>query len=125
MGSTRMKSGTAQKLVLNMLTTTAMIRRGKVYRGMMVDLQETSQKLTERSRRTVMTVTGLNYEEARRLLRNADGHVKTALVMNLADVAADEARRRLERASGFVRPAIENRPPPPRDAPSESDDDAS
>jgi len=125
MGSTRMKSGTAQKLVLNMLTTTAMIRRGKVYRGMMVDLQETSQKLTERSRRTVMTVTGLNYEEARRLLRNADGHVKTALVMNLADVAADEARRRLEHASGFVRPAIENRPPPPRDAPSESDDDAS
>lgn len=118
MGSTRMKSGTAQKLVLNMLTTAAMIRRGKVYNGRMVDLQETSQKLTERSRRTVMTVTGLDYEEARRLLAKADGHVKTALVMNLAGVSSEEAHRRLERASGFVRPAIEDQPPPPKEEPS-------
>lgn len=116
MGSTRMKSGTAQKMVLNMLTTTAMIRRGKVYRGRMVDLEATNQKLTERSRRTVMTVTGVGYEEARRLLDEAAGHVKTALVMSLAGLSAGEARRRLERASGFVRPAIEGAPPPPKDS---------
>src|SRR5690606_35166959 len=74
MGSTRMKSGTAQKLVLNMLTTASMIRMGKVYQNMMVDLQMTSQKLVERSKRTVMTVTGLSYAEASRLLEEADGH---------------------------------------------------
>ncbi len=107
MGSTRMKSGTAQKLVLNMLTTAAMIRRGKVYENMMVDLQETSQKLIERSRRTVMTVTGASYDEAAHVLSAADGHVKTALVMILADVEAEEARRRLEASDGFVRTAIE------------------
>ena len=120
MGSTRMKSGTAQKMVLNMLTTTSMIRRGKVYRGRMVDLEATNQKLTERSRRTVMTVTGLGYKAAKDLLNKADGHVKTALVMSLAGVSAKEAQRRLERASGFVRPAIEDRPPPPKDDPSEN-----
>ncbi len=107
MGSTRMKSGTAQKLVLNMLTTASMIRLGKVYENMMVDLQETSQKLIERSRRTVMTVTGVGYDEAARVLGEADGHVKTALVMLLADVDADEAQRRLEAHDGFVRAAIE------------------
>ncbi|PSQ82987.1 MAG: N-acetylmuramic acid 6-phosphate etherase [Bacteroidetes bacterium QS_7_67_15] len=107
MGSTRMKSGTAQKLVLNMLTTAAMVRRGKVYKNMMVDLRETSQKLVERSRRTVMTVTGLDYDAARDVLAEADGHVKTALVMTLADVSADEAERRLDASDGFVRPALE------------------
>lgn len=107
MGSTRMKSGTAQKLVLNMLTTASMIRLGKVYQNMMVDLQMTNRKLVERSRRTVMTVTGLGYEEATSILAAAGGHVKTALVMVLAGVDADEARRRLERSEGFVRPALE------------------
>ncbi len=107
MGSTRMKSGTAQKLVLNMLTTAAMIRMGKVYENMMVDLQETSLKLVERSRRTVMTVTGIDYAEAVEVLKRADGHVKTALVMVLANVPSEEARRRLEEADGFVRPAIQ------------------
>ncbi len=106
MGSTRMKSGTAQKLVLNMLTTASMIRLGKVYENMMVDLQMTNQKLVERSKRTVMMVTGVDYDEATRVLEAAGGHVKTALVMLLAGVDAPEARRRLERASGFVRPAI-------------------
>jgi len=106
MGSTRMKSGTAQKLVLNMITTAAMIRLGKVYENMMVDLQMTNQKLVERSRRTIMTITGVDYDAADDLLRRAAGHVKTATVMHLAEVDADEARRRLERASGFVRPAI-------------------
>ncbi len=106
MGSTRMKSGTAQKLVLNMITTAAMIRLGKVYQNMMVDLQMTSRKLVERSKRTVMTVTGLAYDEASAVLQQADGHVKTALVIALAGVDASEARRRLERAGGFVRPAL-------------------
>ncbi len=106
MGSTRMKSGTAQKLVLNMITTASMVRLGKVYENMMVDLQMTSLKLVERSKRTVMTVTGLDYEAASRVLEKAGGHVKTALVMTLADVSAKEARQRLENAKGFVRPAI-------------------
>lgn len=106
MGSTRMKSGTAQKLVLNMITTASMVRLGKVYENMMVDLQMTNQKLVERSKRTVMTVTGLDYEEATDVLERADGHVKTALVMILADVSPEQARSRLERADGFVRPAI-------------------
>jgi len=106
MGSTRMKSGTAQKLVLNMLTTVSMIQQGKVYENMMVDLQMTSKKLEERSKRTVMTVTDLSYDEATALLQRASGHVKTALVMHLAAVDAKEARRRLAAANGFVRDAI-------------------
>ena len=108
MGSTRMKSGTAQKLVLNMLTTAAMIRLGKVYENMMVDLQTTNKKLVERSRRTVMTVTGLSYGDAMKLLERANGHVKTALVMELAGVNHDEALRRLNMANGFVRKAIDD-----------------
>ena len=107
MGSTRMKSGTAQKLVLNMLTTAAMVKLGKVYGNMMVDLQATSQKLVERSKRVVMTVTGVEYEEAERVLWEADGHVKTALVMILAGVDAPGARELLKRADGFVRRALE------------------
>lgn len=107
MGSTRMKSGTAQKLVLNMLTTTAMIRMGKVYENMMIDLQMTNKKLVERSKRIVMTIAGVNYEEASSFLQQAGGHVKTALVMIKANVSADEAKQRLSRADGFVRKAIE------------------
>lgn len=107
MGSTRMKSGTAQKLVLNMLTTTAMIRMGKVYENMMIDLQMTNKKLVERSKRIVMTIAGVNYEEASSFLQQAGGHVKTALVMIKAKVSADEAKQRLSRADGFVRKAIE------------------
>lgn len=105
-GSTRMKSGTAQKLVLNMITTASMIRLGKVYRNMMVDLQMTNKKLVERSKRIVMTVSGVDYAEASRVLELAGGHVKTALVMILAGVDAAVARERLEAAGGFVRPAI-------------------
>lgn len=108
MGSTRMKSGTAQKMILNMLTTASMIRLGKVYENMMVDLQMTNAKLVERSKRTVMTVSGLSYEEATTLLGKAGGHVKTALVMYLADVGQQEALSRLSRAEGFVRLAVRN-----------------
>ena len=107
MGSTRMKSGTAQKLVLNMLTTAAMIRLGKVYENMMIDLQMTNKKLVERSKKIVMTITGLNYDDATIALDKAKGHVKTALVMVKANVDLKEARERLKRADGFVRMAIE------------------
>ncbi len=109
MGSTRMKSGTAQKLVLNMITTTAMIRLGKVYENMMIDLQMTNLKLHERAKRVVMTITGVEYDEAADHLAKAGGHVKTALVMIKARVDREEAQRRLERADGFVRAAIEGK----------------
>jgi len=106
MGSTRMKAGTATKLVLNMITTTAMIKLGKVYGNMMVDLRMTSQKIAERSKRIVMMVTGSSYDEAASLIEKANGHVKTALVMALANVSSEEARTRLVMAEGFIRKAI-------------------
>lgn len=108
MGSTRMKSGTAQKLVLNMITTTAMIRIGKVYENMMIDLQMTNQKLVERSKRIVMIVTGVSYDEAAKYLKEAKGNVKTAIVMIKANIGYEEAVRRLKLSDGFVRKAIEN-----------------
>ncbi|VAX27764.1 N-acetylmuramic acid 6-phosphate etherase [hydrothermal vent metagenome] len=107
MGSTRMKSGTAQKLVLNMLTTTAFVRLGKTYENMMIDLQQTNKKLVERSKRIIMMITGVDYNEASKYLDISGGHVKTALVMILANVDLEEAKTRLEKADGFVRKAIE------------------
>jgi N-acetylmuramic acid 6-phosphate etherase len=107
MGSTRMKSGTAQKLVLNMLTTTTMVRLGKVYENMMVDLQLTNRKLVERSKRIVMIATGADYQTAAAVLEQAGGHVKTALVMIRTGASAGEARARIARADGFVRRAID------------------
>ena len=106
MGSTRMKSGTAQKLILNMITTASMIRLGKVYENMMIDLQMTNKKLIERSKRVVMMVTDVDYDTAEKTLEEAGGHVKTALVMILANVNVDEAKVRLKKADGFVRYAI-------------------
>jgi len=106
MGSTRMKSGTAQKLVLNMLTTTAMIKLGKVFQNMMVDLQLTNRKLTERAKRIIMLSTGVSYDEASRVLKSSGGHVKTGIVMSALGVSAEEARQRLEQAGGFVRNAL-------------------
>ncbi len=109
MGSTRMKSGTAQKMILNMITTAAMIRLGKIYENMMIDLQMTNNKLVERAKRVVMTVTGVDYAVAEKHLGDAGGHVKTAIVMIKANVGYDEATERLRRASGFVRAAIEGK----------------
>lgn len=105
-GSTRMKAGTATKLVLNMLTTASMVRMGKTYGNLMVDLRATSQKLVERSKRVIMTVTGCDYEMAERLLKQAKGHVKTAIVMQEAGCSYFEAQHRLAKAQGFVRKAI-------------------
>ncbi len=107
MGSTRMKAGTATKLVLNMLTTTAMIKLGKVYGNMMVDLQMNSKKLIERSKRTLMIVTGVDYETAKKYLEAAGGHVKTAIVMIEAGVTKEEAEKLLKEAEGMVRKAVE------------------
>jgi N-acetylmuramic acid 6-phosphate etherase len=106
MGSTRMKAGTAQKLVLNMITTTAFVRLGKVYENMMVDLMATSQKLVERSKRTVMIVTGVDASTAARAIADAGGSVKTAIVMVRLGCGRDEAERRLRTAGGFVRAAL-------------------
>jgi N-acetylmuramic acid 6-phosphate etherase len=107
MGSTRMKSGTAQKLVLNMLTTASMIRLGKTYENMMIDLQMTNKKLVERAKRIVMTITDVNYEEATKFLEISKYHVKSTLVMILANVSFEEAQERLKKADGFVRRAIQ------------------
>jgi len=107
MGSTRMKSGTAQKMILNMITTTAMIRIGKVYQNLMVDLRMNSRKLEERAKKVLMIVTGLDYHSASKTLRKAGGHIKTAVVMVKAGVSRNEARLRLKRAGGFVKKAIE------------------
>lgn len=107
MGSTRMKSGTAQKLVLNMITTTAMVRLGKTYENMMIDLQMTNKKLIERAKRIVMTITGVSYDEAQEYLSKANYHVKSVLVMIKANVDYQEAQELLKQADGFVRKAIE------------------
>lgn len=107
MGSTRMKAGTAQKMILNMLTTCSMIRIGKVYQNMMVDLKATSEKLLERSKRIIMLATGVSYKKAENYLKEADNSVKTALVMILVKADKEEAKRRLKKAQGFVRKAIE------------------
>jgi len=109
MGSTRMKSGTAQKMVLNMITTAVMIKLGKVYENMMVDLQMTNKKLEERSKRIVMTITGTDYEKAEHVLKEAGGHVKSAVVMIRSKVDAKEAQRRLKISDGFVRRAIKGK----------------
>lgn len=105
MGSTRMKAGTAQKMVLNMITTAAMIKMGKVYGNLMVDLRMNSKKLQERAKRIVMLATGLDYPAAVSVLRKAGGHAKTAIVMAQSGISAMEARRRLQKANGFVRRA--------------------
>jgi N-acetylmuramic acid 6-phosphate etherase len=102
-----MKSGTAQKLVLNMLTTASMIRMGKTYGNIMVDLQQTNRKLKERSRRILMMITGVDYDEAEKFLEKAEGHVKTALVMILTGTDKEKSQQLIEKADGFVRKAIQ------------------
>ena len=106
-GSTRMKAGTAQKLILNMISTTTMIRMGKVYENLMVDLRPLSRKLEERSKGILMKLLGISYEDAARLLGQADGSVKQALFMGLCGCEAADAARRLEAAGGVLRRALE------------------
>jgi N-acetylmuramic acid 6-phosphate etherase len=111
-GSTRMKAGTATKLVLNMITTGAMIRLGKTYGNLMVDLRATNNKLKDRSERIVIEVCGVSRDEARALLDAADKSVKTAIVMQKLGIDRDAALERLEHAGGVIRRAIPDAPPP-------------
>ena len=108
-GSTRMKAGTAQKLILNMITTATMVRRGKTLGNLMIDLRPGSAKLVERSRRIVMAVTGVDYEAAADLVEAAGGSVKVALVMGRLGVDRETAERRLAESGGFVRPLLGER----------------
>ena len=114
-GSTRMKAGTATKLVLNTITTGAMIRLGKTYGNLMVDLRAWNDKLVDRSRRIVMETTGLGRDEARAVLEAAGGRVKTAIVMARRGVGSEEADRLLAEHQGRLRPIVGD-PPPVRTA---------
>lgn len=111
-GSTRMKAGTATKLVLNTITTGAMIRLGKTYGNLMVDLQASNAKLRDRAERIVCEVCAVTASEARDLLRAADGSVKLAIVMNKLNVNAAGARAALEKESGVIRRIVKEPPPP-------------
>jgi N-acetylmuramic acid 6-phosphate etherase len=104
-GSTRLKAGTATKLVLNTITTLSMVQLGKVYENLMVDLRASNTKLWDRGARIVATLTGLDRERAMDLLKAADGHVKLAVVMHKRNVPADEARKLLGAAQGRLRQA--------------------
>jgi N-acetylmuramic acid 6-phosphate etherase len=114
-GSTRMKAGTATKLVLNTLTTAAMIRLGKTYGNLMVDLRAWNDKLIDRSERIVMETTGVPRAEARGVIEAAEGKVKTAIVMARRRVSRDEAERLLEEHEGRLRTIVGD-PPPVRTA---------
>lgn len=109
-GSTRLKAGTAQKMVLNMLSTGAMIRLGKTCGNLMVDVQATNTKLRERARRIVAQACNLSEEAADALLARCNGEVKTAIVVARAGVSPEEARARLRAANGVVRVALDERP---------------
>ena len=111
-GSTRMKAGTATKLVLNMITTGAMIRLGKTYGNLMVDLRATNNKLVDRSQRIVVEVCGISRQEAQSLLERAGKSVKTAIVMQKKNVGREEAERLLAENGGVIRRVIPDAPPP-------------
>ncbi len=106
-GSTRLKSGTAQKLVLNMLTTASMIRLGKVYQNLMVDLHASNLKLQARAQRIVMQATGVDEKDAARALSQADNDVKLAILMLLSGLGKAEARTRLAQHQGVLGKAVE------------------
>lgn len=106
-GSTRLKAGTACKMILNMITTAAMVQIGKCYRNLMVDLKATSKKLRERSIRIIVDITGTSYQSAASLLERAHGEVKTALVMQVREVSFREARKLLKQAEGRLHQVIE------------------
>ncbi len=108
-GSTRLKSGTAQKLVLNMLTTASMIRIGKTYQNLMVDVHASNQKLVARAARIVMQATGCTAEEARRALDLTGNDVKLAILIALTGMDVDAARAALDDAGGFLRKAIDGK----------------
>ncbi|MFJ5507969.1 N-acetylmuramic acid 6-phosphate etherase [Pectobacterium jejuense] len=105
-GSTRLKSGTAQKLVLNMISTGAMVKLGKVYQNLMVDVKATNVKLLDRACRIVVEATGAEREKARQALLQADNEVKPAILMLLANIDVAVARERLKQHNGYLREAL-------------------
>lgn len=105
-GSTRLKAGTAQKLILNMISTATMVGVGKAYQNLMVDVMQTNEKLRRRAEKIVTEATGVSQEEARKNIDLAGGSAKTAITMILAGCGVEEARARLEKARGHVREAI-------------------
>ena len=107
-GSTRLKAGTVQKMVLNMISTGSMVGIGKVYQNLMVDVVQTNMKLITRAENIVMTATGCTREEARDCLEEAEGSVKLAITMILLQCSAESAKTRLNRAGGYVRNAIQD-----------------
>jgi len=105
-GSTRLKAGTAQKLVLNMLSTLSMVGIGKVYQNLMIDVQPSNLKLEERAKRIIMEATDATYEEAEKVFESSKHRVKTAIVMQLTGTSKEEAEDKIKAANGFIRPAI-------------------
>ncbi len=111
-GSTRLKAGTATKMVLNMITTGAMVRLGKTYGNLMVDLQVTNDKLKDRAERLVITVCGLGRDDARRLLADAGGNAKVAITMHKLGLDRATALARLDAVGGVIRRVVTDAPPP-------------
>lgn len=105
-GSTRLKAGTSQKLILNMLSTVSMIGIGKVYKNLMVDVKATNEKLVERSKRIIMEATGCDYPTAEKTFDTADENVKLAIIMILTDVTKDIAAEKLVEGKGFIKNSI-------------------
>ena len=105
-GSTRLKAGTAQKMILNMISTGSMVGIGKAYENLMVDVKQSNEKLVVRSQNILMTATGCSREEAKEALNQAEGHVKTAVIMVLSGCGPDEARQKLSQAGGKIREAL-------------------
>ncbi|OUM89341.1 N-acetylmuramic acid 6-phosphate etherase [Caldibacillus debilis] len=105
-GSTRLKAGTAQKLILNMISTVSMIGIGKVYKNLMVDVRATNHKLIERSKRIIMEATGVDYETAEKFFEEAKRNVKAAITMILLNCSYDEAVEKLKKAKGFIRKTL-------------------
>ena len=106
-GSTRLKSGTCQKVIINMLSTASMVRMGKVYKNLMVDVMATNEKLVERCRQIVMAATECDYETADTALKQTNNHCKEAIVMILLGTDVETAKAKLAENKGFVRAAVE------------------
>lgn len=106
MGSTRLKAATAQKMVLNMITSISMIRLGKVYENMMIDLQQNNLKLVERSKKIIMLAGDVDYDVAAACLAKANGHVKTAIFLALTDSDIPTAKKLIDKNKGFLKPAL-------------------
>lgn len=106
-GSTRMKSGTAQKLILNMLTTASMVQLGKTYGNIMIDLKPTNIKLVERAKRIVMNISGADYHTAEEILKDSHWNVKIAIIRLIKNINYEQAQELIEKHNGFLRRALE------------------